>query len=985
MLCGEKVNSKGKNCLFLTQAPAERKNMQDKIMRHGFVPVRFKQLSELNATLHEMTHRKTGASLIYLERKDENKTFAIAFPTPPRDDTGVFHIIEHSVLCGSAKYPLKDPFAELLKSSLNTFLNAITYEDRTVYPVSSRCEKDFINLTDVYLDAVFAPKLLENPLIFAQEGWHYEYDRESNTLSYNGVVYNEMKGAYSSPDELSALALNKALYSDSIYCLDSGGSPDAIPNLTYEELKAAHQKHYHPSNAKIFLDGDIDLDKLLPLIDSHLCRFDRREPVVLDSISAPRAVAPETVHFEISEKESPEGKARIVFGYSVPDSEDGLAQLTGSIFADLLCSSNASPLKKALLDKGLCKDAVMYSSRSRHQTLAIEIRDTDADKYGEIKETIEKTLNGLIKNGINRDMLTSILNRLEFKLRERDFGSLPCGVAFAMSVFGGWMYGNAPEDALLYEDKIAKLRARLETDYYEKSLAGMITENPHNASVVMLPDPNLSQKNAQKQSRELQKILSSMSVAEINKIEGDLAALREWQQAEESEEALDSLPTLSISDVPSKSSFKEVTESTVDGVKILYPQANVNGIVYISLCFDAKDLKNEELFKLSILSSAILNFGTATKDPLSLQADIKTNLGSFYTSTDVSCKDGISTPYLKLGASALCTKLDDLLRITADVLLTTKIDSAREIENLLSQAKSQIEDAFIASGESVALSRVEAGISESGAISEYFGGYEAYKIICDILAAPEKIKALTEELTGLLAKIVTKNRLTASVSGDIDDDFVSRLIAIFPEKDGEIEKVSTLPCAKDKEFFLIPSKVAYAVLGAAAPGLRDHVGYFRVARSILSYEYLWNTVRVEGGAYGTGFVPRRDGSLAFYSYRDPSPARSFECYRASASYLRRLAESDFDLTKFIIGAVGEFDMITTPRTASIIATANYLNGWTAAEEQRARDMMLSMTSADLNTVADIIDSALKNARTVTVGGKRHLDSLSERPETIIEI
>ncbi len=986
MLCGKKVNRNGEKCLPLAfPIPAERKNMQNEISRHGFVPVRTKRLAELDATLHEMSHVKTGASLIYLERKDENKTFAIAFPTPPKDDTGVFHIIEHSVLCGSAKYPLKDPFAELLKSSLNTFLNAITYEDRTVYPVSSRCEKDFINLTDVYLDAVFAPKLLENPLIFAQEGWHYEYDRESDSLSYNGVVYNEMKGAYSSPDELSALALNRSLYSDSIYCRDSGGSPDAIPNLTYDEVKATHQKHYHPSNAKIFLDGDIDLDKLLPLIDSHLCRFDRREPIVLDSISAPKAVAPETVRFEISEKESPEGKARIVFGYSVPDSESGLAQLTGSIFADLLCSSNASPLKKALLDKGLCKDAVMYSSRSRHQTLAIEVRDTDANKYGEIKEIIEKTLDGLIKNGISRDILTSILNRLEFKLRERDFGSLPCGVAFAMTVFGDWMYGKAPEDAILYGDKIAELRARLDTDYYEKKLAEMITDNPHNASVIMLPDPKLNEKNTKNQLEKLKQVRSSLSNEDIQEIEEKLTALREWQQSEESEEALSSIPSLSISDVPGKSSFADVIESTVNGVKILRPQVNVNGIVYISLYFNASDLKEDELFKLSLLSSAILNFGTATKGPLALQADIKTNLGSFYTSTDVGRRDGISTPYLKLGASALCTRLDDLLRITADVLLTTKIDSTREIENLLSQAKSQIEDAFLASGESVALSRVEAGISEGGAITEYFGGYEAYKIISNILDDPDKTNALTQELNGLLAKIVTKNRLTVSVSGDIDGDFVSRLIALFPEEKDEIKTVCTPPCAKENEFFLIPSKVAYAVMGGEAPEVRENLGYFRVARSILSYEYLWNTVRVEGGAYGTGFVPRRDGSLAFYSYRDPSPARSFGCYKASPAYLRSLAESDFDLTKFIIGGIGEYDMLTTPRTASIIATTNYLNDWTARDEQRARDMMLTMTPEHLNTVADIIDRALENPRTVTVGGKEHLDSLPERPETVIEI
>ena len=959
--------------------------MKNLVKEQGFSLVRTKELAELDAILYELVHDKTGAELIYINRRDENKTFAIAFPTPPENDTGVFHIIEHSVLCGSKKYPLKDPFAELLKSSLNTFLNAITYEDRTVYPVSSRCEKDFLNLVDVYMDAVLAPNLLENPSIFAQEGWHYEYDEESDTLSYNGVVYNEMKGAYSSPDELGGMALYQSLYSDSIYSRDAGGNPDVIPELTYEMVKATHEKHYHPSGAKIILDGEMDLSLVLSLINSHLSRYESREAVVLDSLSSPKIAPTKTVSYEISPKENPEGKARVLFGYAFSDYADKEAQLAASILADLLCGSNASPLKKSLLEQGLAKDAAIYMNRARHQTVTLEVRDTSPDKFEKIKETVDSVIKKLVQDGIDRDRLTSVINNLEFKLRERDFGALPSGIAFAMSIYGCWMYGGAPEDALLFEDTLKSLREKLSTDYYERTLEQMTLNNPHRATVIMLPDPTLNEKNAKARAELLKNIRNSLSDEDIEKIKREEDALRQWQMSEESEEDLASIPRLSLTDVSSKTSSPSIIEGQLDGVKILVPQVKTNGIVYISLYFDASDLKTEELFTLSILCSALLNFRTDAKDVLELQTDIKSNLGSFFTATDIGTAGEVATPYLKVGASVLISKLDDLLRITSDVLLSSKIDKPTEIKNLLSQAKSQIEDVILSSGESIALSRVEAGISQVGTITEYFSGYEAYKIICDILEDEEKIKSLTTSCAELLKKIVTKNRLTVSVNGDPGEIFLKKLISIFPEG-SPIAEHSEIPLLSDEsEFFLIPSKVAYAVIGAGAPEVRDNLGFMRVARSILSYEYLWNTIRVKNGAYGTGFVPRRDGSVAFYSYRDPSPVNSLKYYREASAYLRALAEEGEELTKFIIGAIGEYDMLTTPRTASLIATKNYLNGWSCEDEQKVRDSMLSMKTEDLFFVADLIDRALEKARTVIVGGKEHLDALDENPKTIIEI
>lgn len=835
------------------------------------------------------------------------------------------------------------------------------------------------------MDAVFAPNMITNPSIFRQEGWHYEYDEQADRLSLNGVVYNEMKGAYSSPDELGGVALNRALFDGTPYRYDSGGNPDCIPDLTYEKFKATHEKYYHPSSAKIVLDGRMDLDKILPLISSHLDGYERREKTTLHGKSEKKIIPTRTISYEISENESEKGKARVLYGFVYSDYADREAQLVVSILSDLLCGSNVSPLKKALLDRGLAKDAAMYAVKSREQTVVIEVRDADEERIDEIDKTVEEVIRGLSSDGIDKDMLSSTLSHIEFRMKERDFGNFPAGIAFAMSMYGSWMNGGLPEDALLFDDLLCSVKSKLDGRFFEEELLKITLDNSHRAKIVMLPDKTLGERNAAAEAERLKKILLSMTEEELSQIKKEEADLRQWQNTDESEAAMECLPGLLLSDIPTKTDRPTVKESELCGAKILKCSTKTNGIVYISMLFDASDLSGEELAIMSMLSSALTNFPTESADTLALQNDIKSNLGSFFTSFAVGTKNGVTTPYFKVGASALTSKADDLIRITREVLFTSKIDSQREMTDILMQVKSNLESAMIASGESFALSRAEASISESGAVGEYLSGYEAYAYLSKICSDERSLGEITGRVSALLKKLTDRRRLTIFITGELDECDLACLVSLFPVGDGEITRKRTPLCAEKYEFILIPSKVAYAVIGGRSERVREKLGFMRVARSILSYEYLWSTVRVQSGAYGTGFIPRKDGSIAFYSYRDPSPAKSLEFYRESSAYLREMAESGADISKFIIGAIGEYDMIITPRSASALIVNDYIGGWSAEDDVAIREQMLSMTASDLNTVADVIDEAISQESIAIVGGSEHLASLDVKPTRVIKI
>lgn len=961
--------------------------MKAKDKLHGFEILKAEYIRESDATLYTMEHMKTGARLCYFDRADTNMTFAIAFKTPPKDDTGVFHIIEHSVLCGSRKFPLKEPFVDLLKGSLNTFLNAMTYEDRTVYPFASRCERDFLNLADVYLDAVFHPRMLEHKNVFLGEGWHYEYDKEENRLSYSGVVYSEMCGVYSSPEDVGGMEMNRLIYDGTIYGYDSGGDPRAIPDLTYEDFSAAHRKYYHPSNSYIYLDGIINLDKTLSLIDSYLSEFERvKIESVINRYSVPKK-REATVSYEIPEGEDESGRARVLLGYSYSDFNDTKATIATLILSDVLVGSNESFLKKRLLDAALCEDVNIYTSRAEKQSLSIEVKGVKTENIELVKVEIHKAIKELCEVGIEKEKLTAAANIIEFRQRERDFGAFPLGVANALSVYGVWTYGGEASEALTYEKQLAEIRAAIDSDYFEKLLLSITVDNPYSAVVIMLPDKNaVADFEAEMQIR-LDKKLESCTKSELDAIIESEIELKKYQTSADSDEAKKTLPTLPLSEINPTAKTIPTKDEKTDGARVISHDMPVGGISYMALHFDASDLSFDELPYLSLLSSVLTNLPTKKGDPLSLKNRIKTNLGSFSVATSVVpnfSKRELTKPVISVSTSALDSKLEYLSSIVKEVLCESVFSDEEIVKIILTQAIRGLEEGLILDGESFALGRIAAMESGEGAAKEYLAGYEAYRALKDISKSISNGERLLPRLESLAKRLFVKERLSLAITGEHTERLRKDVLSVIPSGEAPAPK-KILPLKKQNEGFAVPSRVAYAALGSFSEASPKMLGSLRVARSILSYEYLWNAVRIVGGAYGTGFVTRKNGDIGFYSYRDPSPSGAINAYRGAAEYLRDFARRDTDLTKFIIGAYGEYDILTTPRLAAGIETHNHLTGWTPDMEAELKNALLSVTNDDLLAVADLLEGVINDSSVCVFANRETLSKIADVNKNIREI
>ncbi len=950
---------------------------------HGFTVVSDEYIKEAEAHLYTFSH-ESGARLAFLEREDENKTFSIAFPTPPEDDTGVFHIIEHSTLCGSEKFPAKEPFVELLKGSLNTFLNAMTYEDRTVYPVSSRCDKDFYNLTSVYLDAVFHPLMRKNPFIFEQEGRRYEYDEKTNTLSYNGVVYNEMKGAYSSPDELGYSEISRLLYEGSSYGRDSGGDPDFIPELEYEDFCRLHEKYYHPKNAYIYLDGSVDLDSVMPLIDSYLSGFEKREDTVTLSVKTEPKKKYSEVKFEVSDRD--EGaKARLILGYPFSNFSQTDEKLLSAVLISHLAENNESPLPKALLEGGLCEDVIVNANYSNTFTLTVEIKGIDPKNKSRILEIYNSVIEQECR-GMDRESLHANLNRTEFKLRERELGSFPVGVANALSVYELWCYGGKPSQGLVFEEDIEKIRKGIDTGYAEALLIKAVRDNPASAEVLMLPDKNIAKERENALSVKLSEKLASFTKEELEKIIDNQRKFTLWQKSEDTPEVLAALPSLALCDIEVKDHSVETERLSLSGADVIRHKINTRGISYLTLFFDGEDLCEKEISLLPLLASALTNLDTRNYSVSELNKQIKSDLGtlSAHASVISNSKKGFTKPVIRINSSSLDGKRDTMVRLVREILCLTEFENTEAVKKLLTQTVSGLEDLFASNGEAVAMSRVEAMSTPHGRISELLHGYDCYVNSKGFLKSIEKDpEEFMKELKELSHKLFVKERLiisSASENPDFDKDIINSL-----ENGSASAKKKTEPLPVLREGISIPSRVGYACLGGNLPETKELMGTLRVARSILSYEYLWNNIRVKGGAYGAGFVPRKDGGLYFYSYRDPSPERSIEIFKSSGKYLRELAKSGQDFTKFIIGAYGEYDIMKTPKTAAAAATANALTDWTASDERKLREGLLGTNKDSLLKAADLLDKLSECSATVVAGSQETLNSFKEKFDKILKI
>ena len=914
---------------------------------HGFTVTRTAPAPDCGSELIEMQHIKTGARLVWLKNSGENKLFSVAFKTPPTDDTGIFHILEHSVLGGSEKYPVKEPFLELMKGTMNTFLNAMTYPDKTVFPVSSRNDTDFMNLTRVYLDAVFAPAIYYNPNIFYQEGWHIEMRSSSDTPVYKGVVFNEMKGAMSSVYSRMESDMMQALYPDSCYRFESGGLPESIPDLSYEQFIQGHKTYYHPSNAYIYLDGPVDIDSVLELIDGeYLCRFDKREVENDIPVQAPIAPTVKKSYYEISPDEEESNHTYYLIGKVLGSWQDREKITAASVLGEALTGSNDAPLKRALLDTGLCLDVSLEVSDGIMQPFGcIAINNTDEENCGSLKETLRSAVSELCEKGIGSELLTAAINRLEFRYRA---GGEPRGLTRNINALSAWLYGGDPLLYLEMGEVFDSLRAKTESGYFEELLRQWLLEEEGTAELYLLPSRTYGDEQKADEAKRLAAIVDGLACEEKDVIVEQNRKLDEWQQSVDTAEQLATMPHLAISEVGEEPLSFDTEVTDINGITVLRHPSSDEGIAAVSLYFSLADCTEEELSAAAAMSELLGELPTADSSAAELQRRITGLLGSITYNVDVFSKQGVTdkcSPYFSVTARFLDKNTDEALALIAEIITKTSFDDKDTVKELLLQTDENYKQSIITNGHTYSMTRVRACLSAESAVTELVSGYEGYKRIHEAVKAPEKLIAAVKTLS---SRIVCRARLTASVTGDISPE---ALITALPE--------GTAPAVKEMSFRLdlpakqgvvIPAGVSYSAM--AFPDNSADTAVRKVLFRALSLEYLWNEVRVKGGAYGTGAFMTASGEQSFFSYRDPSPAATLDICAKAADFTEQYCAGEPDITQYIISSVAKDEPLMSDGNKSRKADGLWFRGITDEERAAEKKRMLGVTAKQLREAAE---------------------------------
>lgn len=961
--------------------------MQERLI-HGFTPVRARAFAELDGTLREYVHEKTGAQLCWLDRPDDNKAFSIAFKTIPEDSTGVFHILEHSVLCGSDKYPVKEPFVELLKSSVQTFLNAITYPDKTVYPVSSRNDRDLLNLMDVYLDAVFHPDIYRRPEIFRQEGWRLE--GEGDALRFQGVVYNEMKGAFASPDRVLDRETDSRLFPDNCYGWVSGGDPAHIPTLSYEQFLACHRKFYHPSNARISLVGSVDLDACLEKIDGFLRDYERLELSFDIPMQAPVPAGRVTVPYAIGPGEDPAQRTVVSQTVLLGRFDDDLRNDAFAVLSDYLTGDDEAPLKRAVLDAGLAQDFIMDLDDGAQQTTAYwKAENTDPEKQPALERTVRETLERIVTEGLDRDRLDACFRQYAFDLRDRDSSSAPRSLLEALDMLDTWLYGGDPAQGLLVEDALRRLEAALATDYPERLLRELFLENDHAVTVTLVPSPSLgAELDAEEAARVLARTADWTEADRTAQAEA-AEALRRWQQTPDSEEALASIPKLRLSDLAEVPAALDMREDVLNSVPLL---RHVNGsrLSFLRTWFEASDLALEELPALTLLCRLLDCMGTARYDRARLPLEIKRTLGRVKFTPNVVETEDPARCRVQLFASAVC--LPELVgkaaELLAEMLTATRWDDLALLRDNLQQLALNARLALASAGHRYANTRAASGLTAQGAAREYSAGLEYIRWLNRMSAADDDtLHALLGQLAALAARVVARERMTLSVNETVGDDALVRLIEAIPVRGLPAPGPAAYPLAGPRrEGVVIPAAVGFACMGSSLLRFgRSYHGSLSVLASILNFTYLWNEIRVQGGAYGCGFICRAGGELGFYTYRDPKPARSLDILRGAADWLRSFCADEPGLSGFILGSVSSLDPLRGEEAKLAAAENRWLRGVTEADVRRWYGELLHTSAADLLALVPVLEALAAENAVCVAAGQPLLEACGEDLEQIISL
>ena len=953
---------------------------------HGFTVTKETPLPELKATLCQMTHDKTGLGLVWLKRDEENKTFGIAFQTLPWDDTGVFHILEHSVLCGSDKYPVKEPFVELMKSSMNTFLNALTFQDKTMYPIASRNDKDFVNLMRVYLDAVFCPLIYSKPEIFYQEGWHYELDENGNA-SYKGVVFNEMKGAYASADRQVRGSLNRLMFPNSPYGYESGGDPAAIPNLTYEAFIDSHRRFYAPSNAYVFLDGDLDIENTLGIInDEYLCNYEKTERMA-PPVMQPAVCNEAEAEYELAPGEALEGKTRLSFGKVIGTFADREKLIATEILSEVLCGTNQSPLPKAILSAGLAEEVNMRLNDGMLQPwLMLDIKNIKDENLAAVEAKISEVLTSLAETGLDHAQLEAVMANTEFKLRERDYGRYPQGLIFGFNVLESWLYGGEPEANLEVGDLFVELKQKMEQGYFEELIRELLLNNPHSAKVTLRPSYTAGEaRRAAEQAR-----IDAETAAWTEEDKASVAARQEkllaWQNSQDTPEALATIPQLALEDIPAEPEQIPTEETVLSGLPVITHDLNAGGIVYVNLYFDANGCNEEDLSYLAFLCNLLGNMDTKSHSAEEIINKTRLLCGDFSTAPAVYTVAGDPanvTAQLCVSFSALEKNLFEATELVKEVL-TDSVFADEAVHNILRQTKMQLFQKCVMAGHAIGFGRLAAQDSPAGVADECTGGVTYHQWLKN-QDENWNFEAVNAKMTALLESIVNRNGLTLSVTGasaEMTAALAENLAATLPARE-LLPKANIQPWGKRKEGIAIPADISFAVMGGNVKSAGGKTsGQLQLAAQIVSLGYLWNAIRVQGGAYGAGMVARDTGLTACYSYRDPNGAGSVESYRNCAAFLRDLASQTSDFTGFIIGTVANSSPLLTPKSKAQTGDRFYFSKTTWADRCRTRKELLGAAPADLLAIAAILEKTVNDGGICMVGGKEKLAKCGELESVI---
>lgn len=971
--------------------------IKDKELAGRYELVREERLNDLNSDACLLKHKKSGARVVLLSNEDENKVFSIGFRTPPYNDTGLQHIIEHTVLCGSKKYPVKDPFVELCKSSLNTFLNAMTYPDKTVYPAASCNIVDFKNIMDVYMDAVFYPNIYEREEIFMQEGWHYELEDAEGELAYNGVVYNEMKGAYSSPDELLSRYSFRTLFPDTAYSRESGGDPEQIPSLTREEYLEYHRKYYHPANSYIYLYGDMDMEERLAYLDrEYLAAFDQNDVSGITKQSElkyqkafDKPITRE-YSYAITEEEPEENNSYLSYNMVIKNVLDEKLYLAMQILDYVLVMAPGARLKQELLDNGIGLDVdSLYESSILQPVYSVIARNASADDKDRFIEIIMDVLTSIAENGIDKDTLLAGINYYEFKYREADFGAYPKGLMYGLQMMDSWLYDeNEPfihiEAGKTFEE--LKEDVRSGSGYFENIIKEYMINNSHASVVVLNPKKNMTEEMEEAVRSRLAEYKASLSEEQIDEIVTKTSRLKAYQDEPSSQEALKTIPMLSIGDIKKTPAPIYNKETEENGVKVIRHDLFTNRISYMTFSFDCKNVSEDDFAYLGVLSGVLGLMDTQEHGYADLGTQINLKTGGIGTSvaiyTDKTDLENVSVR-LEVNSKALFENAKEALNLIQEILFTTKFRDYKRLKEILDMSKARMETSMSNAGHSVAMLCASEQFSKAAWYSNHIKGYDYYVKLCELEKNFENRKEeIADKLYDLSEKVFRKDNLIVSFNANEEGyDCARKSVLDFIEKlptESMPEETRSYEAKREKLGLTSSSQVQYvARCGNYRKGGFEYTGALRVLKVIFSYDYLWTNIRVKGGAYGCMSSFTYSGDSYLLSYRDPNLEKTNEIYEGAPEFVKNFDVSDRDMTKYIIGTIGGMDTPLTPSAAGARSFGAYMSNTTIEDYQKERDEVLSADSQSIRNLADLLQCVVDQDYFCVVGNAGQIQSAGE--------